>query len=138
MIKYDTMREDWIALRKDKKNLLDVQVKQLNIYGLLIDKISKMAKMDQSGEYDDYMLKAIKSELKQWLDAKNQGVLADVEIMILKDLLPKDLTDEEISGHVIAIIARYEDPKMKDVMADLKGISGMNMQVANKYVRELL
>ena len=138
MFSYEELRKQWIELRKDKKNLNEIQIIQMKLFGLIIDKILKQAKSDQSVDYDAYVLKAIKSELKQAQDANSQGVQNLDTIEILKQLLPKELSDEELSGTIIAILAKYETPNIGLVMKDLKKLDGVNMQKASSMVKELI
>ena len=136
---YKSIRDEWIHLRKiSKDDRLPIdKVKQVTLE-LIIDKVLKFAKVDKTEDYDKYVIKSIKSELKQALDAHEQGVENQDTIDILKALLPSELSEEEMTGTIIAIIAKYSEPKMQDIMKDLKTIEGMNMKFASGYVRSIL
>ena len=142
MIKYKELREEWIRLRKmraDEKMVIGIKKQQM--YGLVIDKITKAAKeakVEDPKDFDQFTLAAVKSEHKQWLDAKSQGVDCEYEITVLESLLPVALSEEETSGIVIALIARFETPTMKDIMQELKTIEGIDMKIASKWVKELI
>ncbi len=136
---YESIREEWIHLRKipsTKKVEVDF-VKQATL-GLIVDKVDKMRKSAGKGVYDDYVAAAIKSEYKQTIDALNQGVECQIQVDVLEALMPKALSPEETSGTIIAIIAKYEKPNMGTIMKDLKDIEGIDMKIASKLVKELL
>ena len=70
--------------------------------------------------------------------------LADIEraeIVVLEELLPKDLTDDELRGLVARTIQEVGAAGPRDmgkVMAALKGKEGVNPALASKLVKELL
>lgn len=136
---YKDIRDEWIHLRKIKsadKTEVDF-VKQATL-GLIIDKTDKMLKSAGKGVCDDYIASAIKSEYKQTMDALQQGVECQIQVDILEALMPKTLSEEETSGTIIAIIARYEKPNKGMIMKDLKQVPNINMKLASKMVKELL
>lgn len=136
---YKSIETRWKEQRKiPKEDKLVVNYKTQTALELIIDKTQKMAKAKKSEDYDQFVQQAIKSELKQYEDAQSQGVDCLVEIALLKEMLPQTLSEEEISGTVIAIIARFENPNMGQVMGELKKVEGMDMKIASKYVKELL
>ncbi len=136
---YKGIEKLWMTQRKiPKADKLVVNYKTQTALELIIDKTKKMAKEKKSEDYEQFVQQAIKSELKQYEDAQSQGVDCLVEINLLKEMMPKKLGEEEISGMVIAIIARYEKPNMGQVMGELKKIENMDMQIASRYVKELL
>jgi len=136
---YKDLRDEWIHLRKIpgiEKHEVDF-IKQA-VFGLIIDKIGKLAKKDNSSELDKYVEQAVKSEYKQTIDSLKQGVDCQHQVDILEALLPKTLSEEETSGTIIAIIARYENPNMGLVMKELKSMDNIDMKIASKWVKELL
>ena len=136
---YQSIREEWMHLRKiPKTDKLVIDYKKQNVLEMVVDKVLKAAKDKKSEDFDSFVQAAVKSELKQFEDAHSQGVDCQTEIDILSALMPDTLSEEEISGTVIAIIARYENPNMGLVMKDLKEIEGIDMKIASKYVKELL
>jgi len=136
---YKDIREEWIHLRKIKGvDKLEVDYIKQATLGLIIDKVDKILKKEGNGQHDDYLMSAIKSELKQTKDALSQGVDCQIQIDILESLLPQSLSIEETTGTIIAIIARYDNPNMGIIMKELKGINNIDMKIASKLVKELL
>ena len=139
MKSYKDLRDEWIHLRKIKKvDKLDIDYIKQGVLGLVIDKIDKFAKKANSDNKDEHVQQAIKSELKQTLDAQKGGVQCQHEVDILTALLPQVLTQEETTGIIIAILARYEKPNMGTVMKELKTFEGIDMSIASKLAKELL
>lgn len=136
---YKSIRDEWIHLRKIKKDeKAEVDYIKQAVLGLIVDKIAKLAKADNSEEYDKYTQQAIKSELKQTQDSLKQGVDCQNQIGILEALLPQMLSEEETTKTILAIIARYKKPNVGLIMKDLKSIKNIDMKLASKLVKELL
>ncbi len=136
---YKGIEKLWMTQRKiPKADKLVVNYKTQTALELIIDKTKKMAKEKKSEDYEQFVQQAIKSELKQYEDAQSQGVDCLVEIDLLKGMLPETMSEEEISGTVIAIIAKFENPNMGQIMGELKKVEGIDMKIASKYVKELL
>jgi len=136
---YKDIREEWIHIRKIKGvDKLEVDFIKQATLGLIIDKVDKIFKKEGKGQHDDYLMSAIKSELKQTKDALRQGVECQTQVDILESLLPQLLSAEETTGAIIAIIARYTNPNMGSVMKELKGLDNIDMKIASKLVKDLI
>jgi uncharacterized protein YqeY len=137
MNKYEKLRNIWITLRKNKdKSEEDIILQK--VIGLIIDKVSKLAKVDKSEDLNKYLDQAIKGEYKQTLDSFSKGVKCETELNILKDMLPKTLSEEETTGIVTAILARSDKPNIGLIMNELRKTPGIDMKLASGLVKKLL
>ena len=136
---YKSIRDEWIHLRKIKKEEKEeIDYIKQSVLGLIVDKINKLAKADNSNEYDKYTQQAIKSELKQTRDSLKQGVDCQKQVDILEALLPPMLSEKEMTDIILTIISKYEKPNIGMIMKDLKSIENIDMKIASKLVKELL
>jgi len=136
---YKDIREDWIHLRKIRKeNKLDIDVIKQGVLGLVIDKTNKLAKKDNSTDMEKYILQAIKSEYKQSTDSLKQGMDCRDAVDILESLLPKTLSEKETKNIIEQEIKKYSNPNMGQIMKELKKIASINMKISSKIVKELL
>ncbi len=136
---YNSIRDEWIHLRKIQKNKKhEIDYIKQSILGLIVDKTIKLAKADYSADFDKYLLTAIKSEHKQTLDAVKQGVKDKERLSILESLLPNVLSEEETSDAITAVLSKFEKPNMGLVMKELKKIDSIDMKLASKLVKELI
>jgi len=136
---YQSIREEWIQLRKiPKQDKLEIDFIKQAVIGLIIDKTTKLAKADSSVDYNKYLLQSIKSEHKQTLEAIKQGVDAQKQLDVLEALLPQSLSEEETTAIILDILTQYEKPNMGLVMKELKKIDNVDMKIASKLVKELI
>jgi len=139
---YNDLREEWVHLRKipkDKKK--DIDFKKQEVLGLVIDKTMKEAKLDKSDEYNNYLLKSIKSEYKQCLDAFDKGVKCRDALNILSALLPQTLSEGDTKKAVIDILNVLDKPNFGLVMKAVKQLDNFNkmdMKLVSKLTKELL
>jgi len=136
---YKSIRDEWIHIRKipNEDKMEADYVKQATL-GLIVNKVDTMLKSAGKGNHDDYVAQAVKSEYKQTIDALSQGVDCQIQVDVLEALMPQTLSEEETSGTILAIIARYDKPNMGMIMKDLKAVEGVDMKLASKMVKELL
>ncbi|MBM3138402.1 MAG: GatB/YqeY domain-containing protein [Chloroflexi bacterium] len=146
-----------MALRKDLENELLKALKskdevRRNTLRMAISSI-KLAEVDNRGELDDSTVFGIlQKEIKireetiaeaQKADRAEMIAPIEAEIQILKDYLPKELSDEELTSLVKKIITDIGASSMKEMGAVMKNaIQEAQGRAANdrisKIIRELL
>ena len=128
---YTETRSAWVQARKDKKAL------EIKVLSGIIDKTQKLAKADGNEDYDKYLIQAIKSETKGYIDSNEKGIDSLDEIDFIVTLLPKVLDREE----TIKLVNEYNEavaPKeFKDVMKHFKGNEMLDMKIVQEVAKAL-
>jgi hypothetical protein len=128
---YAETRSAWVQARKDKEPL------KIKVLSGIIDKTQKLAKADGNEEFDKYLIQAIKSETKGYIDSNEKGIDSLDEIDFIVTLLPRVLDRDETLKLVNAYIAEFAPVEFKDVMKHFKGNPELDMKIVQEVAKAL-
>lgn len=128
---YNETRSAWVQARKDKNAL------HTTVLSGIIDKTQKLAKFDASEDFDKYLIQAIKSETKGYIDSNEKGINSKSEIDFITTLLPEVLTKEETIKLVNDYIVEFAPKEFKDVMKHFKGNELLDMKIVQEVAKQL-
>ena len=125
-----------LQFKKEGKN------KEANIIMMLIDYSQKLAKEVNNEVNEIFIQKGLKKYIKQVEDSIKNGIeSAKEELEFLKelgkDILPKELSEEEIENILKQKINEIGDNFGK-IMGSVKNIPGINMQKTAKILKNLI
>lgn len=132
---YQELRSNWVKARKEK------DLTAVAVLGGIVDKIQKLAKSNNSEDFDAYVKQAIMSENKAYLDAKEQGMQVDDMINYISELLPKFKTAEETRELIQQFKESFDETRklnMGEIMQFLKTQDDIDMKIASGIAKEFV
>jgi uncharacterized protein YqeY len=129
---FTDMKKDYLLSRKSGNKVKSA------LFSTIIGEVELETK--RSGKSVDDVLTStiikLKKNLEQNIKYTEDTEAIEMEISLISEYIPSELTEDEIKDHVTRLVQEH-GKDMKIIMPLLKVIDGMNMKVASQFVREL-
>ena len=129
---FTDMKKDYLLSRKSGNKVKSA------LFSTIIGEVELETK--RSGKSVDDVLTStiikLKKNLEQNIKYTEDTEAIEMEISLISEYIPSELTEDEIKDHVTRLVQEH-GKVMKIIMPLLKVIDGMNMKVASQFVREL-